>query len=68
MFLFQGNNLKVEGWHATNNYDQKYASLYHFYLMVILSKNVYRQEVPGTYRQDVQKCLSKCQDFWLGWF
>lgn len=49
----QGNNLKVEGWHATNNYDQ---SMHHFIILLDgnTKQELYRQEVPGTYRQDVQ--------------
>ena len=49
----QGDNLKVEGWHATNNYDQ---SMHHFIILLDgnTKQELYRQEVPGTYRQDVQ--------------
>src|SRR5699024_9638807 len=49
----QGNTLKVEGWHATNNYDQ---SMHHFIILLDgnTKQELYRQEVPGTYRQDVQ--------------
>lgn len=49
----QGNNLKVEGWHATNNYDQ---SMHHFIILLDgnTKQELYRQEVSGTYRQDVQ--------------
>lgn len=49
----QGNNLKVEGWHATNNYDQ---SMHHFIILLDgnTKRELYRQEVSGTYRQDVQ--------------
>ncbi len=43
-------------------------SMHHFIILLDgnTKQELYRQEVPGTYRQDVQKCLSKCQDFWLG--
>lgn len=49
----QGNNLKVEGWHATNNYEQ---GMHHFIILLDgnTKQELYRQEVPGHYRQDVQ--------------
>lgn len=49
----QGDNLKVEGWHATNNYDQ---SMHHFIILLDgdTKQELYRKEVNGAYRQDVQ--------------
>lgn len=49
----QGDNLKVTGWHATSNYDQ---SMHHFIILLDgkTKQELYRQEVPGSYRQDVQ--------------
>lgn len=49
----QGNNLQITGWHASSNYEQ---GMHHF--IILLDANtkgeLYRQEVNGVYRQDVQ--------------
>lgn len=50
----QGNNLKVVGWHATSNYDQ---GMHHFIILLDgnTKRELYRHEVAGSYRLDVQK-------------
>lgn len=49
-----GNSLKIAGWHAASNYNQ---SMHHF--IIVLDGNtkreLYRQEVAGSYRPDVQR-------------
>lgn len=49
-----GNSLKIAGWHAASNYNQ---NMHHF--IIVLDGNtkreLYRQEVAGSYRPDVQR-------------
>lgn len=49
----RGGQLHISGWHATTNYN---GSMHHF--IIVLDANthqeLYRTEVPGVYRQDVQ--------------
>lgn len=49
-----GNNLKVTGWHAASNYDQ---GMHHFIILLDgnTKRELYRQEVSGSYRPDVQR-------------
>ena len=49
----QGNNLQVTGWHASSNYEQ---GMHHFIILLDANtkRELYRQEVNGVYRQDVQ--------------
>lgn len=53
MFAGTDGEIHISGWHASNKYDSK---MHHF--IIVLDKTtgqeVYRQEVAGTYRQDVQ--------------
>lgn len=48
-----GNNLKISGWHATDNYS---TSMHHYIIILNADtkQELYRTEVAGVYRQDVQ--------------
>lgn len=49
----QGNTLKVSGWHASSVYN---SNMHHFIILIDgnTKQELYRQEVAGSYRQDVQ--------------
>lgn len=49
-----GNNLEVAGWHAASNYNQ---GMHHFIILLDgdTKQELYRQEVAGSYRSDVQR-------------
>lgn len=49
----EGNQLRVTGWHAANSYNSK---MHHFIILLDgnTKQELYRTEVNGVYRQDVQ--------------
>lgn len=49
----RGNQLHISGWHATKDYN---GSMHHFIIVrdANTQRELYRTEVPGFYRQDVQ--------------
>lgn len=49
----QGNNLHISGWHASNDYN---SSMKHYIIIIDANskQELYRTEVAGHYRQDVQ--------------
>lgn len=48
-----GNQINIRGWHASDSYNGK---MHHFIILLDgnTGKELYRTEVPGDYRQDVQ--------------
>lgn len=55
-----GDNLKVSGWHATDNYS---SNMHHFIIVVNADtkQELYRTEVSSVYRPDVQKAYSNAK-------
>ena len=55
-----GNQIHISGWHAANSYDSK---MHHFIILLDgnTKQELYRTEVPGTYRQDVQNAYPNAQ-------
>lgn len=54
----QGNRLHIAGWHASNAYNTR---MHHFIILLDANskQELYRQEVTGHYRQDVQNAYPK---------
>lgn len=56
----QGNQIRIGGWHAANSYNNK---MHHFIILLDgnTKQELYRTEVPGTYRQDVQNAYPNAE-------
>lgn len=62
-----GNNLKISGWHVTDNYSNQM----HHFIIVLNADNgheLYRQEVAGQWRPDVNKAYPNVKISGMGGF
>lgn len=55
-----GDNLRISGWHATDNYS---SNMHHFIIVLNADtkQELYRTEVNGLYRQDVQNAYNNAK-------